>query len=341
MNILRFLKIKPLWIIKLMPLLIIALLTSHSAYALVCKNADNGSAYLIENIGSIAVPQSLPDGTTIWRSENRTMRVQCWKERGQDGSTEAAAENIYIYMDPGYRFYSSAGIDMGVTVNGITYPIAYGRYQLPGIVVPYCDKDEATCRSTASVTFSMSYYVYVNKQGTSRFGNYPNDALTVFQIDGSGGLNSTPNSNFTYNLNGLSSIRFIQCDASVTVTPNNINFGDIVSPVNFNIGATAKTSNFKATVSKYCDSPFTVTAVYSSPAEKNSVDTLDLKNGLGLKVKNLNTNTYIQYGDVSSFADLTTNYTVDVPFQVELLWIKSNPTIGVFNTSITITVYYN
>ncbi len=69
-------------VFKLLFLLIVGLFTSSHAYALACKNASDGSAFLTDNIITATVPQTLPNGTVIWRSENRTMTVKCWKIRG-------------------------------------------------------------------------------------------------------------------------------------------------------------------------------------------------------------------------------------------------------------------
>ncbi|HGM5490614.1 TPA: hypothetical protein ACKP1B_002246 [Serratia fonticola] len=329
-------------VVKLFFILVVGLFTANNAYALACKNATDGSSYLNDALITATVPQTLPNGTVIWRSENRTMTIKCWKDQGTNGPTEAAAENVYTYPNPSWGFAYGYGITVGIVANGQTIDINNYRTIIPGVVVPYCDQSSDWCRDNASVTFTWNYYVYISKVGELIGDHYEgDDFLTVFQIDGVGGLNTTPNSNFRYNIVGMDNIKFINCNAVVSVTPNNIDFGTIVAPKSVQVGQFAKSSNFKATVTKDCNSPFKLTAMYSSPAPKIGVDTLDMGNGLGVKVKNLSTNSYINYGDVNSFADLTTDNSVDVPFLAELSWIKNYANIGVFNSSITITVFYN
>ncbi|HEJ9059137.1 TPA: hypothetical protein SML50_003438 [Serratia fonticola] len=329
-------------VFKLLFLLIVGLFTSSHAYALACKNASDGSAFLTDNMITATVPQTLPNGTVIWRSENRTMTVKCWKDQGWNGPTEAAAENVYTYPNPGYYFQSGYGITVGIVANGQTIDINNYRTQVPGVIVPYCDQSSDWCRDNASVTFTWNYYVYISKVGDLIGDHYGgSDYLPVFQIDGVGGLNTTPNSNFRYNITGMNNIKFINCNAMVSVTPNNIDFGTIVAPTNVQVGQLAKSNAFKATVTKDCNSPFKLTAVYSSPATKVGTDTLDMGNGLGVKVKNMITNSYVQYGDINSFADLTVDNSVDIPYLAELSWIRGFANVGVFNSSITITVFYN
>lgn len=329
-------------VFKLLFLLVFWLFTASNAYALICKNSADGSAYVTDNIISATVPQTLPNGTVIWRSGSRTMTVKCWKELGESGATWAAAENVYIYPNPDYSFLPGYGITVGIVANGQTIDINGSRVQIPGVIVPYCNQSADWCRDNASVSFTWSYYTYISKVGNLVGDHYSaEDFLTVFQIDGSGGINRTPDSNFRYNLTGMNNIKFINCNATVSVTPNAIDFGTIVAPTNVPVGQLAKSNAFKATVTKDCNSPFKLTAIYSSPATKVGLDTLDMGNGLGMKVKNMKTNSYIQYGDVNDFADLTVDNSMDIQFLAELSWINSAASVGVFNSSITITVFYN
>lgn len=326
--------------LQLISLLFISLSASNNAFALKCANDANDSASLTDTISSIAVPQTAASGTVIWRSENRTMTVRCWKEGGS-GSTPAEA--IYAYMNP-KNAAIGAGVSVGLVFNGQTMSTGVTRYLIPNAIVPSCWQSEQTCKYIYPLIFTASYYVYIAVAKPSpASGNYTGaDTLSVFQLDGVGGVNATPNYNFNYMLSGLRNIRFIPCEANVSVYPNNIDFGAVVAPTaSTTLGSTVKSSNFKATITKSCDSPLKLTAVYSSSAPKIDENTLDLNNGLGLKVKDLNSNNYVKFGDVNDFADMTSSMSLDVPFSGELSWVSQNSTIGEFNTSMTIDVYYN
>lgn len=51
---------------------------SQLASAMVCKSLDGGS-YLNEYIGPVSVPDTVPDGTIIWRSKTHVVPADCWK----------------------------------------------------------------------------------------------------------------------------------------------------------------------------------------------------------------------------------------------------------------------
>jgi hypothetical protein len=323
--------------LQLIGLLFISLSASNSAFALRCADASNDSKELTDSIINIAVPQSAAEGTVIWRSENRTMTVRCWKEGYGN------AEQIYAYMNP-KKLAIGNGVSIGLVLNGQTMSTRVDRYEVPGVTAPRCNSaDEPVCKRDYSMYFTASYYVYIAiAKPVPQGGNYTGaDTLPVFQLDGVGGVNAFVGNNFNYILTGLSKIRFIPCEASVSVSPNNIDFGNLIANEGISVGSVAKSSDFKATVTKTCDTPFKLTALYSSPASKVDSSTLDLNNGVGLRVKNLQTSNYVQFGDVNEFADMTSTMSTEIPFLGELTWLSQKPTVGEFNTSITIDVYYN
>lgn len=329
-------------LLKLVAVLFISFFAATNAYALKCAQSGTGSTSFTENIGSIKVPQNMADGTVIWRSENRTMSVQCWKDRGLNGGPDAQAENAFYYINPDNESLGN-GIALGIIANGADYDFASGpRVQVPNVTVPYYNQSESNCKASSSVTFTINYSLYIKKKGTPGVGPYffYRMSLGVFQIDGSGGLNTTAGGNFKYYVSGLNSIYFIGCNASISVRPSTINFGNIVTPTPGSTGPAAN-ANFVVNAMRSCDSPFVLTALYASAADKSDNSTLNLGNGLAMKVKNVTANRYIQYAGVESFADLTSSNSVDTPFTAELSWNGATPTQGAFSTAITITVFYN
>ncbi|WP_260515786.1 hypothetical protein [Serratia fonticola] len=316
---------------KLLFVVGLSLLMSNPALALRCLSADNGAVVFSENIGSIAVPQSVPEGTVIWRSENRTMRVTCWKDQGGD------AENVYLYPNP-YAQPLGPGIEYGIILNGNTINMAQSKTMLP-IVIPVCNYGAAACQSTYPVNFTFNYTIFITKKGTAT-GNYTGpDLRDVFQLDGVNGLNI--NSNFSYYNTGLSGIRFIPCSANISISPNNIIF-DTVSSFNAVVGQPAAADKiFTATVTKDCPAPFALTAQYTSPSLLADNNNLNLGNGLKLGLVNNNTGQAVDFSNVTPFADMTSVMSATVPFTTKLTYASVNPTLGNYSTSITITVYYN
>lgn len=312
-------------------IIITLMLMTNSALALRCQSADNGSFGFSEPIGSIAVPQSVPDGTVIWRSENRTMNVTCWKDRG------GPAENVYLYPNP-LRLPLATGIEYGIVLNGNNIDMNAYQVALP-IVIPVCNYTEALCKSTYPVNFTFSYNVFIKKKGvtTGYYSGY--DIVNVFQLDGSGGLNI--GENFTYSNSGLTGIRFMPCSASVTVSPSSIVF-DTVNTFNAVAGQPAAADKmFTATVVKDCSAPFKLTAQYASSSALADRNNLDLGNGLKLGLINNNTGQAVDFSNVTPFVDMTSVMSATVPFTTKLAYLNTMPTIGNYATSITITVYYN
>ncbi|UAN50285.1 hypothetical protein KGP26_21465 [Serratia sp. JSRIV002] len=338
MNVLFSINKKRSWSIMLRMLLLLCLsvLTMENAYALKCVNASDQSFSFVENIGSVAVPITAPNGTLIWRSENRTMTITCWKDFG--GTTESP----YAYFNPASASLG-AGIRVGMNFNGTDVPNIFSASKLavPGVRVPECFNTEAVCKPITSTTFTISYYIYINKYGTPSGSNYsgPN-TLAVFQLDGVGGLNITPNSNYRYSTTNMQGIRFTACEAAISVSPSSIDFGTVAA-TSASANTVAASSNFTVNITKSCNDPFKLTASYGSPTNRLDANTLNVLAGVGVKIKNLTTGNYIQYSDVEDLADLTIVNSASVPYLAEMVWQNSTPALGTFSTAVTITAYYN
>ncbi|CAI1708496.1 hypothetical protein [Serratia fonticola] len=317
---------------KLLFVVGLSLLMSHQALALRCVNADDGATFFSENIGSIAVPQSVPDGTEIWRSENRTMRVTCWKDQG------GAAENVYLYPNPYYQRLGP-GIDYGIILNGNPIDMSQTKTMLPNLI-PQCPLGtESGCKASYSVNFTFNYTVLIKKKGTVTGTYTGQDLRGVFQLDGVNGLN--PTQNFVYTNTGLSNIRFIPCSANISISPNNIVF-DTVAPFDAVAGKPAAADkNFTATVTKDCSAPFALTAQYATSTPLLDNNNLNLGNGLKLGLVNNNTGQAVDFSNVTPFADMTSVMSVTVPFTTKLTYLNASPTLGNYSAAITITVYYN
>lgn len=322
--------------LRMLFLLCLSLFTMENAYALKCMNANDQTFAFVENIGSVAVPVTAPDGTLIWRSENRTMNVTCWKDFG------GSAEVPYAYFNPASASLGP-GIRVGMNFNGTDVPDIFSAAKLavPGVTIPTCINTQPWCKANSSTTFTISYYIYIKKLGTPSGSNYagPN-TLDVFQLDGSGGLNVTPNSNYRYSTTNMQGIRFIACEAALSVSPSLIDFGT-VGATSASANTVAASSNFNVNITKSCNDPVRLTATYSSPTSRLDANTLGVLNGVGVKIKNLTTGNYIQYSNVEDLADLTSVNSASVPYLAQMVWQNSSPALGAFSTTLTITAYYN
>lgn len=73
-----------------------------------------------------------------------------------------------------------------------------------------------------NVTVTVTFTLYIKVTGiVPPSGNYEGDnQFTVFQFDGSGGINMTPGAkNLRYAISGLRGIRFLKCGADIKVYP--------------------------------------------------------------------------------------------------------------------------
>lgn len=316
-------------------ILVSSLFTSQQVLALTCVLSTTNSTNFTESIAnSIAIPQSVPDGTIVWRSELRILPVKCYM------TGAFSAEAVKAYYNPA-NIAMPTGITLGANINGVNVDAITSsptKGVEVGITVPTCSN--STGCSSAGVTFNTSYYVYAKKSGSRPSGTYPLASFKVFQLDGSGGMNNIANSNLVYSVSNLGNIRFIACNATATVSPNIVNFGSIVAnkPV---IGNVVKEKNFTITVSKTCSDPVKVSTTYSSVQSIINGNEVDLSNGLSLQIKNLNSGNYIIYNNVESIVDLSSINSVTVPFLAQLKWNKNTAVKGSFNSAVTFTFSYN
>ncbi|AZE17956.1 hypothetical protein C4K09_3497 [Pseudomonas chlororaphis subsp. aureofaciens] len=69
---------------KIYPLFSLALLLTltQKSYALACKKDGTQASDAVMINTTIAVPNTLPKDTVLWRSDNYSISVTCWQDRG-------------------------------------------------------------------------------------------------------------------------------------------------------------------------------------------------------------------------------------------------------------------
>lgn len=122
-------------------------------------------------------------------------------------------------------------LSVGITYNGIDYLLQNKKSVEIGPAT-LCDKSGNTCKSPAiGQTFSLVYRVYIISTGRRVTGEGKIDdnlKLSLFQVDGQGGLrNGTAGANYNLFITGLNRIRTMACVPTVSISPSEINFGDI------------------------------------------------------------------------------------------------------------------
>lgn len=314
-------------------MLLSGLFTSQHVLALSCVNsADNSTSFNEAITTNIPVPQNVADGTIIWRSELRTMLLKCYL------TYPGGAEYVTAYFNPG-RVTLPTGLSLGVVFNGVDINSSNSSATKGisiGTQIPACS---GSCQDYP-LRFNVNYYVYVKKIGSGAAGPYPITNFSVFQLDGAGGMNDVPNSNFVYKLTNVNNIVFVGCYATAAVSPNPVKFDNIMgrSPV---VGRLAKESPFTITVSKTCNDPLNVSATYTSTLPLINADELNVNNGLSLKIKNVTSGNYISYNVPQALVNISTSNTAAVPFLAQLVWNKNTSVIGTFTPAVTFTLIYN
>lgn len=314
-------------------------LFSHPSFALACDESSGGAKNGTMTLpSSIAVSNTQPDGTILWRSADRVTNMRCYKTYGNVG-----AENVHMYINP-KKISLPSGVVLGVHINHQDYNLVNGSFTKVdlGVTVPAC-RTKPDCSNT-NTYFSMSYYYYIQKQGTPpSSGSYSPAEVNMFQLDGALGLNVHGNQAYRGFLNGLNKIRFIACVAKAQFSPSSVNLGKIVKQTAATgQRADSNSKQFALTVTKQCADDFGVNIYYDSP-ETISADNmaLELDNGLNLKLKKSS-------GDYVNFKKVEEDFIVrgagatskTETYTTELYWRESNPATGAFSTSATVTLSY-
>ncbi|HCB2207741.1 TPA: hypothetical protein MYR09_002787 [Citrobacter farmeri] len=319
--------------------LLIFIFFSTKSMAMLCRNNVDNSALFQETLSKAAVPVSEPDGSLVWRSKIQKLTVRCW-----DDSWSYQTQGVYAYFNPDNAAIGD-GVELGININGVAIndlSKAGQRLQIPGVIVPACNTESSWCQENAYVIFDLSYYISIRKRGNKSSGNYTgSDTLDFFQLDGSGGLNMGQQ-NYRYRLSGLQNIRFIGCGATVDVHPTVIDFGAIPIPAVTPAGTLIKSQDFSIDVSRSCNDPFKLTALYTTTSTVNGQQ-IEFNN-MYLKLKEKLHDYYVDFSDLfdlTDFADLSDLKKVTVPFSAELYWDGTQPTAGNYSVTVTVAIFYN
>ncbi|MET4861933.1 hypothetical protein [Morganella morganii] len=205
---------------------------SKFSFALECYAVVNDSEITTETVSvdDIIIPESAEDESIIWRSEEYSRTVKCNKA-GVD-------EHVYFYPFPNIKPESlPKGMIFGLIYNGTSYDLTTSGMKIQtDILVP----------KNGEKYGNINVQVYIKKNG-SISGGYDGE-LPIYQLDGVGGLNNSPNAkNYRFHLSNLSNIATGNC----SYTLNGIQSTTPVS-VNDNLISNGQTINSVGSVSVTC-----------------------------------------------------------------------------------------
>jgi len=318
------------WLTKCAMLVLLAL-PFGQASALACLEAGTNANQVVVTLpANVAVAADAPNGTPIWESATYTMNVHCWHDWG------GTAEAVYFYVNP-VNQPLAAGTDVGIRFNGTIYTSASGR-----IATGYT----LGAGTTTTVDFPITYTVVVQKSGatpasgTSSFGP---SGFRVFQVDGSGGINSNPATNVNAVLMG--SIRFICSSANLTFGPGNVvDFGTMTG---LTVGTTLTERAITMTATRTCTTPYALRASIrpnsSTPAgTMYDASTFRLTNGLGLSFVDAVTSNEVPMNVYNDFGDMGTSLAISKTYRarVKQMDLASKLVAGTFTTEFVVDLEY-
>lgn len=333
-------------------LLALLLLFTSPVSALSCRDAASLEVRRVITLTQdiIVVRNDLTPGALLWRSPIYTLRFRC-----VDDQLQPAGEQAYLYWDPANQMAAiHPAIAVGVTFHSIDYHAAYGERLLAGVgTSPPENRANCTaywnqstyfaCATSQEITLSVSFFIKATGAEPPQSGVL-SDTRTydVFQVDGEGGLNARPDSNYRFGISGLGRIRFVSCDLAVQITPNNtIDFGQ-VSANSAQAGETARTVPFGAVITRNGSECSTRPMVASFSTQNPVLDTTLIlpseDSGFGIA---LTQNAGSPDIPMNTVIDLPgSGSQTQVPFLAQLRWLGNKPRVGPFEASVTLDVVY-
>lgn len=310
-------------------LLFVAMLLSQAAYALDC--VEKGTNVVNKPgipIGQLAIPSNIAPGTKIWESRDITVTAYC------DNVLGSVYDQVWFYFNP---LGQSLGPGLQLGVNYLGQDLQANAARLNTNTSPI------TSGQNVTVTVTFRLYIKVTNDLPSS-GNYiGTDSFTVFQLDGSGGINVTVGAkNLKYTLSGLGIVRFIPCGADLVISPASqvVNFGS------FNQARLLSSNNnlsqpFSITAIKQgCLANFSIQAQFLTANPLVGDNAIDLQNGIKLTIYD-DKNQAIVYNRYADFAQLNNITQVTRNYTARLNAIEGQPIkLGQFDATAIIKINY-
>ncbi|WP_369308800.1 fimbrial protein [Providencia rettgeri] len=246
---------------------------SPKVFALDC--VEKGSGVVIKPpvpVGQLAIPADIPPGTVIWQSDPMTVTVFC------DNVLGNKIDVVHMYFNPTSQKLGT-GLLLGANYQGEQLENNKQRVSLG--TPPISGKQNVT----VTVTFTLYIKVTGNVPPSGHYMG--DDQFTVFQFDGSGGLNITPGAkNLRYSISGLQGIRFLKCGADIKVFPESqqIDFGQLMV-TELNQGKEFKKDFQVQAVKRGCLDNFSMNVNFETTDSLNGEYAIDLKNGTNLTIQ--------------------------------------------------------
>ena len=306
---------------------IFVLLLSSSALALDCVEKSSGIADPAPiPVETLAIPANVPSGTKVWESNPIHVTAYC-------NNVLHGSDVVHFYFNPKNASLGE-GLKMGVSYNGQDLEEKSQKLSTGSRPIT----------KGQSVTVDVDFRLYIKVSGKPPSSGYynGNDRFTVFQLDGSGGINYTANAkNLKYTLSNLRSIRFIACGADIAVDPSSqeVNFGTLMQrdllkghKYQHPFSITAKKQGFL--------DQFSLKAEFQTTNALVDESTINLGNGTQLRLldedqKAVAYNKYAPFATLNNVNQTTRNYVAEIsPISGQAI------SLGAFNATTIVKVTY-
>ncbi|MFS9381067.1 hypothetical protein QNN88_10260 [Citrobacter sp. ANG330] len=178
---------------------------SGNALAMTCYYGNSASNVAdVVTLNNIVFLKGTSNGSVVWRSDTYTRDVTCRLNPGQSGT-----DYVYLYPFP-YRTEQQLpqGVKLGVIINGNDL----GTFDNTGD--PVSDRINLSWAiNTASAPRTFTIQAYMVKDGDIDAAG-ASDKLSLFQLDGQGGLNRT-GQNYNFLISGWENIGSIDCSPTI------------------------------------------------------------------------------------------------------------------------------
>ncbi|MBD9634535.1 fimbrial protein [Pseudomonas sp. PDM19] len=319
---------------------------SQMSFAMMCKSLDGGS-YLSEYIGPVSVPDTVPDGTIIWRSKTHVVSAKCWKLYDVHFEED---DPIYFYGNPAGMDATGWGIEFGLVYKQQTaWDGDWSSNPTQGVNTGFVSRGCPQAAGTGDMSCSdvyptIAFQVVIRKRGLLPLQRPSQDTYDVFQFDGLYGLNAGPSNpfgNFRFQLNGLQNIVGTACTVDVTVTPEPgiVDFG-VIQKTTTGFSPPQPTKPFSLALEKKCSTPINIGATIVTANQQGTYNILPAADSqFGIQIRDGHNN-LVPINEPFPLANFAADVThIDVPFTASLVSL-GDPKVGPFEATAVVEVVY-
>ena len=333
----------------------------NAAFALSCKDAMTQSVnQVIPLLDEIVISKGdAVRGRLLWRSDDYTVSFRCVDAQGAP-----QGEDAFFYWDPDRTVAQiHPSIEVGVTIKNVDHNVNGGDVRMlagKGTVPPanrqncrmYWNNAKAKQCAT-SMVLNVTFSIYIKATGSQPPQNGQINSYGIydlFQVDGQGGMNTIPNSNFRAGVSGLGQIHFIACNPNITIIGNSgstVNFGRI--PVaDINKGAIQSQIPFQIQVDmthpgagNECSNRMLAASITTLNIVKDgSVIVSKLNGGFGIAISQADTPSHFIQLKKSIPLGPVNNTLMNYDFLASLIWTDDTAKLGPFSATATVNVTF-